>query len=312
MKKSILWLLAACAFWLVGSVGVLRADIIFLEDGRVIEGEIVGETADEVVVKTASGAELKLESWMVSRVARKEEILKEYEEKRKEVDEKDARTVYELAKWCEKHGLKESYAEHLRAALKLEPGHAEARKELDIIEGRIELPEKPRQLTEEEKEALRKEAGERKKAREEKEKAREEKKKKPYPFGTVTRDNKIPGDMDCKGDCHKLVQGGYMKFDLSSYEPGAKFRSASLKVYVKDVKRNPWLWVCQITADPVKAPAKDLHAEIQSHKILISGAQKINPQGWATIRLNRRAVEAVNDALSRKEGRWFAVSLTFE
>jgi len=304
MFLAVVLLFIACA-------GILRADIIFLEDGRVIEGEIIEETADETVIKTSAGATMRLESWQVLKVLDMEEILKQYEEKKKDTDMENAGKVYDLATWCRKHGLKERYEHHLREVLKLDVAHAEAKKELNIIEGKIELPPKPKQLTEEEKEALKKKAEERRKAREAAKEKKEEKSKF-YPFGTVTPTQIIPGDLDCKGDCRNLKQGGYMKFDLSGYEAGKTIGSAQLKVYVKNLLKNPWLWVCQVTQDPAKAAPKDLHAEIQKHALLISGAQKVKPDGWATIRLSRRAVDAINKALADKHKRWFALALTFE
>ena len=92
----------ALAFGLLLTVGALRADIIFLEDGRVVEGEIVKKTQEEVTIKTASGVTMKLEPWEVTKVVKKEEILKQYEKKRKELDTKNAQALYELALWCRK------------------------------------------------------------------------------------------------------------------------------------------------------------------------------------------------------------------
>lgn len=103
-----------------------------------------------------------------------------------------------------------------------------------------------------------------------------------------------------------------MRFDLSGRAPDAKVETASLRVLVKKRVRNPWLWVCQITQDPLRTPPKKIHAEIQKHAILLSGALKAKPEGWMTIRLNARAVERINRAIASKQDRWFAVSLTFE
>jgi len=294
--------------------GTLPADIIFLDDGRVIEGDIVSETADEIAIKTPAGALIKLEPWQVTRVAKKEEIQKEYDKKKLDIDQKDPKDHFELAAWCRKHGLKNAYEKELRLTIELDPKHPEARKALDLIEGKIELPDKPRKLSPQERQKLREKALARKKEREEKKKAKKEKKNgnKYCPFGTVTKDKRIPGDLDCKGDCRRLVQGGYMKFDLKGYKKGTTIKSASLKVYVKNTEKNPWLWVCQIPLDPVKAPVKDVHAAIQSHKILISGAQKVQPGGWRTIRLSRKAVQEINKVLAKDKERWFALALTFE
>jgi hypothetical protein len=296
---------------LLGLAGVLRADLIFLEDGRVIDGRIVQETDDEVLIETVAGVTVRVEPWEVKRVATKDEILEEYKEKLAEIDESDADALYKLAQWCQKHGLKDEYEAEFRATLKLKPDHPEAKNELDLLEGRIELPE---QLTQEEKEELRKKAEERKKAREEEEaeKKKKEDDKKSYPFGTVTREQRAAGDLDCKGDCHKLVQGGYMKFDLGGYEKGATVRSAQLKVYVKSTSKNPWLWACLLRLDPTSAPVADVFAAIQSHSEIVSGAQKIQPGNWQTLRLSPKAVQAINEALARDKERWVAIALTFE
>jgi hypothetical protein len=290
---------------MIAAADFLRADIIFLEDGRVIEGEIVTRDDENVVIKTATGVTLNLESWEVTKVVDKSVILEEYAKKKKELKENDAAGQYKLAAWCKKHALKKEYEKELRATLKLDPNHGEAKKELDIIEGKIEAPKKvePKKKTTTEKKPAKKIF---------KQKEKKKKENKTYPFGTVTRDKRIPGDLDCKGDCRRLVQGGYMKFNLAGYDKGAKISSATLKVYVKSVKRNPWLWVCLIPMDPTKAPPAEVHAAIQKHAALVSGAQKVRPDGWATIRLNRKAVSAINEALASKDKRWVAVSLTFE
>lgn len=301
---------AALALGVLLVAGTLRADIIFLEDGRVVEGEVVKKTQDEITIKTASGVIMKLEPWEVTKVVKKEEVLKEYEKKKKELKPEDAQALYELALWCKKHALKEQFEKELRETLKLDPKHAEARKELDLIEGKVEV-EKKQPAEAKEKDQNKEEKPEPKKIFKKKEEKSKE--QAAHPFGTVTRDTRIPGDLDCRGDCKKLVQGGYMKFDLRNHQKGAKIASASLKVYVKDSKRNPWLWVCLIPLDPTKAPPAEVHAAIQSHKTLLSGAQKVQPGGWRTIRLGRNAVQAINEALSKDDDqRWIAVSLTFE
>lgn len=312
LHKHFLFAVLGTVVAILLAAGVARAEIIFLEDGRVLEGEIVSKTDDEVSIKTSSGATIIVEPWEITKTVKKEDILKEYEEKKEKLDEKDAKALYELAKWCKKHCLKEQYKELLKAALKVDPKHAEAKKELDLLEGKIELPEKPKAGKKKTKEGEKEKKTEKKKIFGNREKKKEKKKEGTYPFGTVTKDKRIPGDLDCKGDCRRLVQGGYMKFDLKSYQKGTTIKSASLKVYVKSTKKNPWLWVCQITVDPTKAPVKDVHAAIQGHKILISSAQKVQPGGWRTIRLSRKAVSAINEALARDKERWFALALTFE
>ncbi|TET35914.1 MAG: hypothetical protein E3J72_09755 [Planctomycetota bacterium] len=134
------------------------------------------------------------------------------------------------------------------------------------------------------------------------------------PFGTVTKEERIPGDMDCKGSAKRLVQGGYMKFDLSSYPKGKVIRGATLKVYVETVSKNPWLWVCNISMDPTTAPVEDIFKAIQAHRVIISGPLKIRAGQWKSTNLNRKAVNEIQAALksTKTSERWYALSLTFE
>ena len=140
-KRNLIFAMAL-VLGLLLTAGALRADIIFLEDGRVVEGEVVKKTEEEVTIKTASGVTMKLEPWEVTKVVKKEEILKEYEKKKKELKPEDSQALYELALWCRKHALKEHYEKGLRETLKLDPKHAEARKELNLIEGKVEVEKK--------------------------------------------------------------------------------------------------------------------------------------------------------------------------
>ncbi|MHC4663854.1 MAG: hypothetical protein ACYS8W_19500 [Planctomycetota bacterium] len=135
-----------------------------------------------------------------------------------------------------------------------------------------------------------------------------------FPFGTVTKSERIPGDMDCKGNARRLDRGGYMKFNLSGYEQGKVIRSATLKVWVESVSKNPWLWVCSLSKDPTTTSVEEVFNEIQAHSNIISGAMKIRAGQWATIPLNRKASSAIQKALNegKAKDRWFALSLTFE
>jgi hypothetical protein len=137
---------------------------------------------------------------------------------------------------------------------------------------------------------------------------------KSYPFGTIAKEKRTLGKMDCKGSAKKLVQGGYMKFDLSSYPKDKVIRGATLKVYVETVSKNPWLWVCNISMDPTTVPVEDVFNEIQAHRQIISGALKIRAGQSKSINLNRRAVSAIQTALKKEKAgeRWYALSVAFE
>lgn len=131
-----------------------------------------------------------------------------------------------------------------------------------------------------------------------------------WPFGTVTRDKRIPGDMDCKGDCRNLKQGGYMKFDLT-HRQGRKISGASLKVFVKETKKNPWLWITLLDMDPTTAPVQDVFNAIQAHKDLVSGVRKAPAGKWFTFPLKSKGVNRINELIEKGE-KFVAMSLTFE
>lgn len=133
-------------------------------------------------------------------------------------------------------------------------------------------------------------------------------------FGIVTSTERVSGDLDCKGDCQRLVQGGYLKFDLSQNAPGTTVRSAALKVFVKSTDKNPWLWVCHLPLDPTEAPVGDVFNAIQRHATIISGVRKIRAGQWETLPLSARGVQLVNEALAKQspQDRWIALALTFE
>lgn len=135
-----------------------------------------------------------------------------------------------------------------------------------------------------------------------------------FPFGTVTQRERTSGDLDCKGDCRTLVQGGYMKFDLGLHAPGTRFRSATLRFHVNANQRDPWLWVTLLSRDPTLAEPADLFREIQAHAAVVSQVQKAPPGNWVTFQLNERALAAVHEAVDHPcaEDRWLAMALAFE
>lgn len=139
-----------------------------------------------------------------------------------------------------------------------------------------------------------------------------------HVFGTVTPAEKIPGNMDCKGTCDNLIQGGYMKFDLSMYKKGTQITQAKLSVYVLDFVPMQgcdyiYTWVCAIPMDPVTTSPQELHAAIEKHEQLISSYQILSDTGLSECTLKSEGVEAINRALSKDDNeRWIAMSYTFE
>ncbi len=139
-----------------------------------------------------------------------------------------------------------------------------------------------------------------------------------HSFGTVTPTEKIPGNMDCKGTCDDLLSGGYMKFDLSNYAQGTKITEAKLQIHVLSLKLQQgydfiYTWICNIPMDPVTASPSELHGVIEKHDDLISSWLQLFGTGDSEYSLNDEGIVVINEALSKsKEGRWIAMSYTFE
>ncbi len=135
-----------------------------------------------------------------------------------------------------------------------------------------------------------------------------------HPFGTVTADDRMPGHMDCKGNCNYLQQGGYMRFDLSGYEEGTQISEATLSYFALHTAGTTWSWVTLIQNDPHTAPVETVFAEIEDHAILITTTIYNVVFGWGNRNLNATGVAAINQALAQPnpEDRWIAMALTFE
>lgn len=106
---------------------VLVADIIVTVDGRRIEGKIVKETEDTVVIRLPNG-ELTIPRERIEKVIRTESILDEYSKRAERAETADEH--YELGLWCLKNGLKEQAREEFSRALALQPEHRRAEEEL--------------------------------------------------------------------------------------------------------------------------------------------------------------------------------------
>ena len=135
--------------------------------------------------------------------------------------------------------------------------------------------------------------------------------------GTITPTERIPGQQDAKGDCNKIKQGGYMKFDLSKYEADKQIKRATLRVFLASCSGNRWRWVSQIKTDPVAGKIAQVFREIQEHKPLISRIvvlKKEHAGTWLEIPLKKNGVDSINNALAKKTAtdRWIAMSFGFE
>ncbi len=119
-----------------------HADVIVLDSGKSIEGEIIEETLDEIVVRLPSGVVTRIDRDEVVEIKRSDELEKEYQKKYKEIMPGDTYAMMELAKWCRQRGLKKHQRELLEEILKSYPDDSWAKRELDILDGK--LPESAR------------------------------------------------------------------------------------------------------------------------------------------------------------------------
>jgi hypothetical protein len=114
-----------------------HADTIILNTGRSIEGEIVQETLDEVVVRQASGVVTRISRDDIEDIVRTKDLEKEYKAKLAEISDADTISLMQLAEWCRERGLKEQYRSLLERIIKAEPENADAKKQLDILNGKL-------------------------------------------------------------------------------------------------------------------------------------------------------------------------------
>lgn len=135
LTALILYIICFCA------AAALYADVIVLKNGNEIEGKIIGETEDRVVLKTSYG-QIELAKSQITEIRRAPTAFEEYEKKAKEV-EKTAQAHYDLAKWCEGKELRKEAMKHYGKALEIDPAFAPAGQALgyEKVEGKWLSPD---------------------------------------------------------------------------------------------------------------------------------------------------------------------------
>lgn len=136
--KIVFFVLVAVCLFLMN----LQADMIVLDSGKSIEGDIVSETPYEVVVKLSSGVTVTIAKDEIKEIRRKADLIEDYKKKRAEVRDDNWFSLMELAKWCKERGLKDQQKEVLQAVLKLDPEDPDATRELALLEGKLPPGEK--------------------------------------------------------------------------------------------------------------------------------------------------------------------------
>ncbi len=118
---------------LVLSIGVARADVVYLKTGGTLEGEIVSETADVVRIKTRLGT-VDVDRSRIDRIEHKKTVAQQMREKRAALKADDAEGHFQLARWAEENGLRKDARQLYVKACKIDPKHAGANEALGRVE----------------------------------------------------------------------------------------------------------------------------------------------------------------------------------
>ncbi len=111
--------------------GACAGDVVYLKDGRKLEGTVT-TTADTVTVQTKFGPATFPRS-AVDRIEKKASSEEIYAEKAKAVAVDDAKGHYELGLWCKENGLSREAKAEFEKVIAIAPEHAEARAELGYV-----------------------------------------------------------------------------------------------------------------------------------------------------------------------------------
>jgi len=130
MGRTTLLTLGCCL--LLAATSLAETKTVVLKDGRRITGEVI-ETAAGYEVRTKLGVVI-FDKDQVESVTEAFDPVKEYESRLAKIDTESAADQFALAQWAFDTGLAERAAEHLREALRLEPGHKKAALLLKQIE----------------------------------------------------------------------------------------------------------------------------------------------------------------------------------
>ncbi len=126
---------------LLGAVGLLlalagasaRGDVVHLEGGGKIRGEIIEETPVHVIIRTPFGSTTVVSRDEISKIERDQNPEQVFEERWKKLGAGDAGGFYQLGTWARGQGVKaleEKAREAFRKAIQIDPDHLGAREAL--------------------------------------------------------------------------------------------------------------------------------------------------------------------------------------
>lgn len=109
----------------------VSGEIIHLKSGGKLTGRIVRETEKEVHIQTKYGLQ-KIERSRIDKIE-KEEAAEGYQERRAKIKPRDAEGHYKLGMWCKENGQDANAVREFKEALRYNPDHKGARKELGYL-----------------------------------------------------------------------------------------------------------------------------------------------------------------------------------
>ena len=127
---------AICCIGLSWVVGPVTADVIRLEHGGEIRGEVTNDTmGDEapLMIHTLAGAKIEVARKGIEFVKRRSRVIEEYVTESRRVPH-TIEGHWGLAEWCRTRNLDAQRAEQLELLLEIDPNHADARRLLGHVQ----------------------------------------------------------------------------------------------------------------------------------------------------------------------------------
>ena len=123
MKALRLLLITITLVFLAAS---LCGDILYLKDGRKLEGKVF-QKGNRVEIQTKFG-KVTFPMSKVERIEYKKTNEQEYKERRENIAKGDGDGHYQLALWCKERNMRKEMTKELKEVIKLNPDHEGARK----------------------------------------------------------------------------------------------------------------------------------------------------------------------------------------
>jgi hypothetical protein len=129
MKQSARMLALGCV--LCGSVPLVAADDVHLDNGEVIEGRAT-RTGDKIVIELESG-QITLSAESVKRIEKRESSVERYEKAFQKLAPDAVAERMQLADYCRDHGMRDRERTLLQQVIDRSPNHEQARKRLGYV-----------------------------------------------------------------------------------------------------------------------------------------------------------------------------------